>query len=109
MIDDPYPTGSVAEAEMQGRGVFRVSDEAWRRLWNFKEQQKAEIERLREDLETQRKIDLALVAEKRKLVEAVQFCRDIAAEEYDFQQANVGAELVLRHIMRKCDEGLGRG
>lgn len=41
-----------------------------------------------------------------KLREALKFCRDIAAEEYDYQQTNVGAELVLRHIMRKCDEAL---
>src|SRR5580692_6411630 len=38
--------------------------------------------------------------------EALQFILDIAEEEYPFQRANTGAELVLRHIIRKCTENL---
>ena len=40
------------------------------------------------------------------LRKALQFCRDLAAEEYPYQQNNVGAEIVLRHIIKKCDETL---
>ena len=40
----------------------------------------------------------------RKLEAVVKFCHDIAEEEYPHQERNVGAELVLRHIIRKCSE-----
>lgn len=41
-----------------------------------------------------------------KLVEAVRFCRDIAAEELPHAPVGQGAEVVLRHIKRKCEEAL---
>ena len=41
-----------------------------------------------------------------EMEKALRFCRDIASEEYKYQQNNVGAELVLRHIIRKCDEAI---
>jgi len=40
------------------------------------------------------------------LKKALQFCRDLASEEYPHQQNNIGAEIVLRHIIKKCDEVL---
>ena len=39
-----------------------------------------------------------------EMEKALRFCRDIASEEYTYQQNNVGAEIALRHIIRKCDE-----
>lgn len=37
---------------------------------------------------------------------AFKFIRDISSEEYDYQQANPGAECALRHIMNKADTAL---
>ena len=45
-------------------------------------------------------------AGEKNLLRALQFCLDMAEEEYPHQQGNVGAEIVLRHIMRKCREAL---
>lgn len=42
-----------------------------------------------------------------ELLRALQFCLDMAEEEYPHQQyRNPGAEVCLRHIMRKCREAL---
>jgi hypothetical protein len=41
-----------------------------------------------------------------KLLRALQFCLDMADEEYPHQLTNPGAEIVLRHIARKCREAL---
>lgn len=41
-----------------------------------------------------------------ELIKALQFCRDLASEEYPHQQHNPGIEIVLRHIIKKCDEVL---
>jgi hypothetical protein len=46
-----------------------------------------------------------LQIDKRRIKElelVVGFCHDIASEEYPYQQKNIGAEIVLRHIIRKC-------
>jgi len=49
---------------------------------------------------TQLQIDARRI---KALEEVVKFCHDIATEEYPHQQKqNIGAELVLRHIIRKC-------
>jgi hypothetical protein len=42
----------------------------------------------------------------RNLCQALQFCLDMAEEEYPFQQNSPGGEICLRHIMRKCREAL---
>ena len=41
-----------------------------------------------------------------KLEQAIRFCRDIAAEELPHAPVGSGAEVVLRHIRRKCEEML---
>lgn len=44
---------------------------------------------------------------EKKLLQALQFCLDMAEEEYPHQQyRSPGAEVCLRHIVRKCRETL---
>ncbi|MDY6857479.1 MAG: conserved phage C-terminal domain-containing protein [Thermodesulfobacteriota bacterium] len=38
-----------------------------------------------------------------ELKKALEFCRDIASEEYPHQQHNPGAEITLRNIIKRCD------
>jgi hypothetical protein len=45
-------------------------------------------------------------SKEQSLCKALQFCLDMAEEEYPYQTSNAGAEIVLRHIMRKCREAL---
>jgi hypothetical protein len=41
----------------------------------------------------------------KKLSNALEFCYDIALEEYAHQTPlDIGKEVTLRHIMRKCEE-----
>jgi hypothetical protein len=40
------------------------------------------------------------------LITALKFCRDLADEELPHVPVGTGAEVVLRHIRRKCDETL---
>ena len=49
---------------------------------------------------------MSIPAKDEKLLRALQFCLDIADEEYPAQLNNPGAEIVLRHIARKCREAL---
>lgn len=41
-----------------------------------------------------------------QLIEALKFCRDIAAEELPHARVGTGAEVVLRHVRRKAEEAL---
>lgn len=41
-----------------------------------------------------------------ELRRALVFCRDIAAEELAHSMVGTGAEVALRHIVRKADEAL---
>jgi hypothetical protein len=41
-----------------------------------------------------------------RLVYALKFCRDIAAEELPHAKVGTGAEVALRHIVRKAEEVL---
>ena len=45
-------------------------------------------------------------AKDQNLLRALQFCLHLADEEYPAQLNNPGAEIVLRHIARKCREAL---
>ena len=45
----------------------------------------------------------------KKLKSALRFCQEIAAEEYQYAKVGTGAEVALRHIMKKADEALGGG
>ena len=42
----------------------------------------------------------------KKLESALRFCRDMAAEELPYAPVGTGAEVVLRHIQRRCNETL---
>lgn len=40
------------------------------------------------------------------LIKALEFCRDIAEEELPYAKVGTGAEVALRHIVRKATEAL---
>lgn len=44
--------------------------------------------------------------ERIRLRKALEFCRDLAEEELSVSRAGTGAEVVMRHIARKCREAL---
>jgi hypothetical protein len=44
--------------------------------------------------------------EIKRLRAALTFCRDIASEELAYARVGTGAEVALRHIVRKTDENL---
>lgn len=41
-------------------------------------------------------------------LKALEFCRDIAEEELPYTKVGTGAEVALRHIIRKTNEALSR-
>ena len=52
-------------------------------------------------------ISIAGAAEEAKLRRALQFIRDLASEELPHAKIGTGAEIALRHILRRTNEALG--
>lgn len=51
--------------------------------------------------------DREAAREAQELVQALRFIRDIATEEYGYAQVGTGAEVALRHIIRRANDALG--
>ena len=58
----------------------------------------------RDSLETAIEKALQQTAEEKD--KTIKFCKDIAEEELPYAKVGTGAEVALRHIVRKCSESL---